>query len=113
MLIILDNVEDPRLLNNPDALFPDSVNEIPTPLTLGCNILLTTRRNFELPAVSRFDMGTLSPGSSYQLLTKDRNPTPSEKQYAKDICTSVGYLPLALVLIAGYLKKYQDLFKII
>ena len=31
-----------------------------------------------------------------------------KKKYSEKICNSVGYLPLALVLIQAYLRKYQD-----
>jgi hypothetical protein len=80
----------------------------PTPLTLGCNIIFTSRRHFELPGVLPYDVKKLSAESSYELLTKGRKPVRSEEQCANEICNSVGYLPLALVLIAAYLKNYQS-----
>jgi hypothetical protein len=80
-----------------------------TPLTLGCNILFTSRRHFELPGVSPHDVKTLSAESSYQLLTKDRKPLVQEEKYAHSICSRVGYLPLALVLGQAFLKKSKHI----
>lgn len=61
-------------------------------------------------------MNLLSPESSLDL-TKYRKHSAQyqqqqdrqeEKKYARMICNSGGYLPLALVLIQAYLRKYQD-----
>ena len=68
---------------------------------------------YELPGVSSYNVGILSAESSYELLTKGRKPVYFEEQYAKNICSSVEYLPLALVLIAAYIKnRNQYLFAI-
>ena len=51
----------------------------------------------------------LLPNSAYELLTKYRKPSSNEDiEYANKICKSVGYLPLAIVLVGGYLHKYPD-----
>jgi hypothetical protein len=37
------------------------------------------------------------------------NPAlPEEEDHAKAICNAVGYLPLAIILAAGYLNEYTD-----
>jgi hypothetical protein len=58
----------------------------------------------------------LSPESSLDLLAKYRKDTAEyqqhyndEEKYAIMICNATGYLPLALVLIQAYLRKYQDI----
>jgi tartrate dehydratase beta subunit/fumarate hydratase class I family protein len=42
------------------------------------------------------------------IICKGRKPAASDELCAKDVCTSVGYLPLAMVIIAGHLKKYRS-----
>jgi WD40 repeat protein len=102
-LVIMDNVEEPGQLNNDTFLFGI------TPLTLGCDILFTTRRHFHLPGVSAQAVNILSSQAAYNLLTDNRQPdTPEEAQHAHSICNAVGYLPLAIVLASGYLNKYKD-----
>ncbi len=102
-LIIMDNVSDPKHLNNNTFLLGL------TPLTLGCNILFTTRKYFNLPNVIYQKVKILSSGSSYELLTYNRKPdNPREEQMARSICSSVGCLPLALYIAASYINKYSD-----
>jgi hypothetical protein len=102
-LIIMDNVMDPEMLNNDSYLFGL------TPLTLGCNLLFTTRKHFRLTDVTFQAVDVLSPEGAYTLLTDDRKPnTPEEKENARVICNMVGYLPLAIALASGYLNKYQN-----
>jgi len=102
-LVIMDNVTDPKLLNK--ELFSYSV----TPLTLGCNLMFTTRQHFRLKDVTSQAVDVLSPESAFVLLTRDRKPfTPEEDYSARAICNAVGYLPLAIILAAGYLNEYTD-----
>jgi len=115
VLLIIDNVEDPRSLNDGKILFPSDLNTTFRILELECNIIFTTRRDFVLPGTRMRNINLLSPESSLALLTKYRKPTThyqqqenEEKKYSEKICNSVGYLPLALVLIQAYLRKYQD-----
>ena len=97
-----------RNLNNPKLLFSDEVNTDLTPLTLGSNVLFTTRKKFNIAGVSSYDIDILSPEYSYDLLTLGRKPVNiSEENCARTICGIVGYLPLALVLVGGYLEKYR------
>ena len=102
-LVVMDNVTEPKLLNNDTYLFGL------TPLTLGCDLLFTTRRHFQLPGVSEQPVNVLSPDAAYDLLKSYRTPrAPEEKEHARSICNAVGYLPLAITLAGAYLKQYES-----
>jgi len=102
-LIIMDNVAEPKLLNN-DACFFGL-----TPLTLGCDLLFTTRKHFQIPGVILQAVDILSPESAVALLTAERQPESlTEREKAKAICSAVGNLPLALTLAASYLRAYPE-----
>jgi hypothetical protein len=112
MLLLVDNVNDPQDLNNDNILFFEDPSFKFMLLTLGCNLLFTTRRDFEgkLPAnVKQYKIKILLPESAYELLTKYRKLYPNEIEDAKKICNSLGNLPLAIVLVGGYLHKFQDI----
>jgi WD40 repeat protein len=101
-LLVLDNVEDPKLLNSERALLGAGV----TPLSLGADLLFTTRRSFCIPGVVSQAVGVLSQDAAYDLLTAHRKPESEvEAESARAVANAVGYLPLAIVLIAGYLRK--------
>ncbi len=103
-LIVMDNVADPLLLNNENCLLGIA------PLNLGCNLLFTTRRNFQIEGVDSQPLDVLSEDASYQLLTDSRNlDTPENQSTAYDICATLGYLPLAITLASGFLKKRQNI----
>ena len=111
MLLLVDNVIGPLDLNRDNILFPGDPTSKFTLLTLGCNLLFTTRRDFEgkLPDVIEHKLEMLLTDSAYELLTKYRKPESNgEEEYAKKICNSLGYLPLAIVLVGGYLSKYSE-----
>src|SRR5262245_34261537 len=100
ILFILDNVDDPQRLNSDNAL------DGPPPLDLGASILFTTRRRFALPGVLQHAVDILDPRAAAELLTSARPAdAPGETEAIAAICNAVGYLPLALVLISGLLKK--------
>jgi len=102
-LVIMDNVAEPRLLNNDALLFGL------TPLTLGCDLLFTTRRHFQIPGVISQAVDILSAEGALALLTAERQPESLiEREKAKATCSAVGNLPLALTLAAGYLKAYPE-----
>ena len=102
-LIIMDNVTEPKLLNR--ELFRSG----PTPLTLGCDLLFTTRKHFRLPGISSKSVDVLSPKAAYTLLTSYRKTqTPDEEKHAASICNAVGYLPLAIILAGAFLKRYES-----
>lgn len=107
LLMIMDNVIDPLMLNS-DSVLSAQINL--TPLTLGCDILFTTRKRFHLPGVNLQPVGPLSQEAAYHLLTRDRQlQSPAEQERAREICNAIGYLPLALTLIAGYLGRYRSI----
>jgi hypothetical protein len=75
--------------------------------------LFTTRRDTGLPGTKIISIDLLSPESSLDLLTKYHKSSGQQQEqdqedYARMICNTVGYLPLALVLIQTYLRKYQN-----
>ena len=76
MLLLVDNVIDPLDLNRDNILFPGDPTSKFTLLTLGCNLLFTTRRDFKdkLPNVIQHKLEMLLPDSAYELLTKYRKP---------------------------------------
>lgn len=107
MLLIIDNVDEPLSLNDENILFPNDPSSNFSILNLGCNILFTTRKDFELPGgVIQHALSILLPLPSYDLLTKYRKPSSiQEEECARNICNRVGYLPLALVLAQTFLKE--------
>ena len=124
MLLLVDNVIDPLNLHRDNILFPADPNAKFTLLVLGCNLLFTTRRDFEgkIPNVIQHELEMLLPESAFDLLIKyrqisvrlydrkeDKKEKEGETEYAKKICNSVGYLPLAIVLIGGYLRMYSEI----
>jgi len=80
VLLIIDNVEDPRSLNDGKILFPSDLNTTFRILELECNIIFTTRRDFVLPGTRMRNINLLSPESSLALLTKYRKPTTHYQQ---------------------------------
>jgi hypothetical protein len=102
-LLVMDNVVEPKLLNNDSYLFGI------TPLTLGCDLLFTTRRHFRLPGVLSQPVNVLSSDAAYDLLKSYCVPkTTEEEGPARSICNAVGYLPLAITLAGAYLRRYQE-----
>ena len=101
MLIVMDNVQDPDDLNSGRSL------EGLTALELGANLLFTTRRRFDLSDVGVVEQSIdiLSSRAALALLTGGAALTPQEEEAASDICSVVGRLPLAIVLISAFLKK--------
>ena len=65
MLIIMDNVVDPRLLDN--ELHDEHTETDLIPLKLGCNLLYTTRSHFHIPVVAIQPVGILKPDDAYTL----------------------------------------------
>lgn len=105
-LIVMDNVPDPDHLHDEQVF--QGVKGL-TPLTLGCDLLFTTLRHFDLPGTLQQNVGVLSKEAAYTIITRRRKPdAPDQEKYARDICDAVGRLPLALVLIEGYLSNYTS-----
>ena len=111
MLLVIDNVVHPMNLYKDNILFPGDGTTKSTLLTLGCNLLFTTRidLNDNLPNVNEHKLEMLLPESAYQLLIKHNKPkSKEEEKFAEKICNSVGYLPLALVLAQARLTKLKE-----
>jgi WD40 repeat protein len=103
LLLVLDNVADPNRLGDPSLLGA-------APLSLGCNLLFTTRRQFDLPGVASHAVDILPEPAALELLATRRGPIGAEElDDARAICAAVGFLPLALVLAAAYLGRYSGM----
>lgn len=108
MLLLIDNVKDPDDLNKQDIVIPNDLGD--TFLSLGCNIIFTTRKSFEMDTIGvvQKKLEVLSPEASYDLLTVGRKPDVNdEEEYANKICNCLGYLPLVIVLVQKYMNKNQ------
>lgn len=100
VLLVFDNVTDYKTQVQP-YLPPESPR---------FKVLLTTREKFDrtLPQLS---LGVLKPLAAMKLLKSlvDRERLKSEPWVAREICKSLGYLPLALELVGRYLDTMPDL----
>jgi tetratricopeptide (TPR) repeat protein len=89
-----------------------SLEDIPQellPISSRFKVMLTTRQRNLSPSFWELSLGVLSEAESLELLTKivDAELTlriENEIETAKEICRYLGYLPLALELVAKYLK---------
>jgi WD40 repeat protein len=110
-LLILDNVQEPSLITS--ALPTLAGNE------LSCTILYTSRSTKKLPSVVQYDVQPLPEKEALQLLLKDIRPKllssilvgdhNAEMEASRKICRKVGYLPLALIHLRGYLERNERL----
>ncbi|MEH1791878.1 tetratricopeptide repeat protein [Nostoc sp.] len=73
-------------------------------------VLLTTRQEFDR-TLPQLPLGVLKPLAAMKLLKSlvDRERLKSEPWVAREICKSLGYLPLALELVGRYLDTMPDL----
>ncbi|MEH2269840.1 MAG: tetratricopeptide repeat protein [Nostoc sp.] len=73
-------------------------------------VLLTTRQGFDR-TLPQLPLGVLKPLAAMKLLKAlvDRERLKSEPWVAREICKSLGYLPLALELVGRYLDTMPDL----
>ncbi|MGF1934840.1 MAG: tetratricopeptide repeat protein [Nostoc sp. ChiQUE02] len=74
-------------------------------------VLLTTRLGFDR-TLPQLPLGVLKPLAAMKLLkllVVDRERLKSEPWVAREICKSLGYLPLALELVGRYLDTMPDL----
>ncbi|WP_271948756.1 FxSxx-COOH system tetratricopeptide repeat protein [Microcystis aeruginosa] len=103
ILIVIDDVKS--LEDIPQELLPISSR---------FKVMLTTRQRNLSPSFWELSLGVLSEAESIELLTKivDAELTSrieNEMETAKEICRYLGYLPLALELVAKYLKDDEML----
>ena len=103
-LVIFDNVLEPSELNIPVS--PDLV-----PANLRCRTLFTTRQR--LPRTFQpFEVKVLPEMAAMRLLLRSRPEVLEEHHpewgWARIVCASIGWLPLALELAASYLGAYPE-----
>ncbi|NEQ31820.1 MAG: hypothetical protein F6K04_12580 [Leptolyngbya sp. SIO4C5] len=94
VLLVVDDVW------NPDHAEPFRVGEA------GCCVLITTREA-KVPGATRYELGVMSPKQAIALL-EGAVPKPlsaQQKERAADIASAVGYLPLALELVAAQIEE--------
>ena len=96
-LLIFDNCEEEQLLR--DWL----------PVTGGCRVLLTSRRGHwsRESGVTACPLNALGEADAITLL--QRQVPTMNAQEAADIGWEVGYLPLAIHLAGGFLRRYQHI----
>jgi hypothetical protein len=107
-LLVIDNLDDPAQLSRP-------VGTEPSPLTLGCPVLFTTRRR-DLGRFHAVELSVLPEGPALQLLLRHESrqavleyPDHPERPEAEAICRRLGYLPLALELASAFLAEWSDM----
>ncbi|HKI16782.1 MAG TPA: SIR2 family protein, partial [Isosphaeraceae bacterium] len=105
-LLVLDNLEDPGILNR-------HIVSGCIPAGLSCRLLFTTRRR-DLGGFTPVEVTVLPEGSAIQLLLRHPNRQPAIKPGDPDhepavaIARMLGRLPLALELAGAYLGKWSD-----
>jgi len=103
-LLVFDNLDEPAQLALP-------VGSEPSPLTLYCRILFTTRQR-ELGCFHAVEVSVLPEEAALQLLLRHPSrhavrddPHHPERPEAQAICRLLGWLPLALELAGAFLGK--------
>jgi WD40 repeat protein len=103
-LLVFDNIDDTAQLTRP-------VGSEPSPLTLACRILFTTRRR-ELGRFQPVEVSVLPEEPALQLLLSHPqrhvvrdDPHHPERSEAREICQLLGRLPLALELAGAFLGE--------
>jgi tetratricopeptide (TPR) repeat protein len=103
ILVIIDDVKN--LADIPPALMP---------IASRFKVMVTTRQRNLSPSFRELPLGILSEAESLELFTKivdaqGSSRIENERETTKAICKYLGYLPLALELVANYLKDDQML----
>ncbi|MHC5933602.1 FxSxx-COOH system tetratricopeptide repeat protein [Nostoc sp.] len=100
VLLVFDNVTD----------YKTQVQPYLPPQSPRFKVLLTTREKFDR-TLPQLPLGVLKPLAAMKLLKSlvDRERLKSEPWVAREICKSLGYLPLALELVGRYLDTMPDL----
>jgi hypothetical protein len=98
MLLVMDNVTDPLTLDK--EVVPGF-----KPTALGCCLIFTSRSR-ALPLTAKaLEVKILSDPAAFALLTKGNTPASEEEVSAKQICKTLGYLPLGVELAGVFLKE--------
>jgi WD40 repeat protein len=104
-LVIFDNVLEPSELNVPFS--PDLV-----PANLRCRTLFTTRQRDFPRTFQPFEVKVLPELAAMRLLLRARPEVLEEHHpewgWARIVCASLGWLPLALELSAAFLGAYPE-----
>ncbi len=104
-LVIFDNVVEPSELNVPFS--PDLI-----PANLRCRTLFTTRQRDFPRTFQPFEVKVLPEMAAMRLLLRSRSEVLEEHHpdwgWARIVCASLGWLPLALELAAAYLGTYPE-----
>ena len=103
ILVIIDDVKN--LADIPPALMP---------IAARFKVMVTTRQRNLSPSFRELPLGILSEAESLELFTKivdaqGSSRIENERETTKVICKYLGYLPLALELVANYLKDDEML----
>ena len=103
ILVIIDDVKN--LADIPPALMP---------IASRFKVMVTTRQRNLSPSFRELPLGILSEAESLELFTKivdaqGSSRIENERETTKAICKYLGYLPLALELVANYLKDDEML----
>jgi tetratricopeptide (TPR) repeat protein len=103
ILVIIDDVKN--LADIPPALMP---------IASRFKVMVTTRQRNLSPSFRELSLGILSEAESLELFTKivdaqGSSRIENERETTKVICKYLGYLPLALELVANYLKDDEML----
>lgn len=96
-LLILDNLDDKQN-------YEDIYKYLPN--TGGCQILITTRIR-GLGDGAGFSLDVLKTDKAVELLFKESKRDGEDREIAKDICLSLGNLPLAIEVAGKYLKDMK------
>ena len=81
----------------------DAQQVLPLRPPAGSALLLTSRFRFDLPGMTTLDLDELSEAEAILLLQTINPALP--KEIAEEIASLCGYLPLALLVVAGLTKK--------
>ena len=104
-LLVLDNLNDPVLLNQPVA-------GTVVPISIPCRVLFTTRRR-DLRGVRAISVDVLAETDALKLLLRSRRELlktdHAEHSIAIKVCATLGGLPLAIDLAASYLEQEPEI----
>src|SRR5271157_3034599 len=105
-LLIIDNVDDPRVLFTQISGF--------VPAELKCKLVITTRRNDSNPHYKKIELQVFSEEIAVNFMRQLENPkyertSASSDFVIKSICREFGYLPLALAVALAYLCNFPEI----
>ena len=104
-LIILDDVP------NYGRFYREQIRPYLPPATSKTKVLMTSRERPKKSIIPRIDLDVLSPDKALELLAFFIGKTriEAEPELAQELCTWLGYLPLALELVGRYIDLDDNL----